>query len=108
MVKQQGITVQLPGAATAVKDLPVDPDATLTVAADGAFFWNREALPPDMIRSRLATLARQKPDARLIINGDKDARLGAALELLDAVRAAGLTRVNFQTQPAASSHSAPC
>ena len=55
-----------------------------------------------MIRTRLAALAQQQPDARLPINGDKDARLGAALELLDAVRAAGLTRVSFQTKPAAS------
>ena len=101
-VKQQGIPVQLPGAATAVKDLPADPDATLSVAADGAFFWSREPVSPDMIRTRLAALAQQQPDARLPINGDKDARLGAALELLDAVRAAGLTRVSFQTKPAAS------
>ncbi len=93
--------VQLPSAAAAVKDQPQEPDATLTVSADGTFFWNREALPMDAIRPRLISLAAAKPDARLTINGDADARLGAAIELLDATRAAGLTRIMFQTKPVA-------
>ena len=100
MVKQKGLEVLLPSAATSAV-LPAEPDVTLSIAADGSFFWNKEPLVAATVRPRLAALASQQPEARISINGDADARLGAAIELLDAARAAGLTRVSFQTKPLA-------
>ncbi len=104
MVKQQGLPVQLPSAATAVKEDPQETDVTITitVAADGTLFWNKDALTLTTMHPRLSTLAVQKPDARLVINGDADARLGDAIDILDAARTAGLKRVTFQTKPVAA------
>ena len=101
MVKQHGIPVQLPGAAATATVSPSEPDATLSIAADGSLFWNKEAAAVADIRARLTALAARSPEARVSINGDADARLGAAIELLDAARSAGLTRVSFQTKPIA-------
>lgn len=104
MVKQHGIPVQLPGAAATATALPPEPEATLSIAADGSLFWNKEPAAAVDIRTRLTALAARLPEARVSINGDADARLGAAIELLDAARAAGLTRVSFQTKPASVPH----
>ena len=99
MVKQRGLNVQLPSASTARPENAPEPDATLTVAADGTYYFNKEKLSLETIRERLRALAVQHPDARLSINGDADSRLEATINLLDASRAVGLTRVLFQTKP---------
>ncbi|HWB06080.1 MAG TPA: biopolymer transporter ExbD [Verrucomicrobiales bacterium] len=99
MVRQNGIAVQLPAASTATS--PPEPDVTLTVAAGGLLFWNKEAVTAPQMRSRLAALSASQPEARISVNGDEDARLGAAIDVLDAARAAGLARVSFQTRPLA-------
>lgn len=99
MVKQRGISVQLPAAASGQPEAAKTPEATLTIAADGSYFLNREPLSLPVIRERLRALAVAQPEARLSIQGDADSRLEATIALLDASRTAGLTRVIFQTKP---------
>ncbi|MEZ5326926.1 MAG: biopolymer transporter ExbD [Verrucomicrobiales bacterium] len=101
MVKQRGISVELPAAQTASSESFSDEDVTITLAADGLVYWNKTEMRSGDIPQRLRELHRNSPDARLAINGDADARLGLALEVLDAARAADLRRIQFQTKPVA-------
>ncbi len=99
MVKQRGINVQLPAAASGKSEAQAEPDATLTISADGTYHFNQEQLSLPAIHEKLRGLAALNPEARLSIQGDADSRLEATISLLDASRTAGLTRVMFQTKP---------
>lgn len=100
MVKQKGISVNLPQAKTASAEPGKDSDVTVTIAADGSLYWNKEPLDLAAVQERFKRMQQSQPDARVSLNGDADARLGTALSLLDAARLAGLTHVQFQTRPA--------
>ena len=54
---------------------------------------NEEEIP-DLIASRAAN-----PNLRIIISGDKDARHGDVIHVLDMVRLAGIDKVAFEIQP---------
>ena len=100
MVKQKGIGVNLPQAKTGSMEPGKEADVTVTIAADGSLFWNKEPLLLAAIQERFSQLQQSQPEARISLNGDAEARLGTALGLLDAARVAGLTHVQFQTRPA--------
>ena len=101
MVKQRGLNVQLPPAATGTTEAGPEPEATLSITADGSYFLNHEPLGLAAIQDYLKALAARQPEARISIQGDADSRLEATIALLDASRIAGLTRVSFQTKPLA-------
>jgi biopolymer transport protein ExbD len=101
MVKQRGLSVNLPAASTASAEQLGNEDVTLTVKPGGMLFWNKEPTDLTDIQGRLARHHAEFPEAKLSINGDAEARLGDALALLDLARQTGVTKVQFQTRPVA-------
>ena len=97
MVKNQGIPVRLPSAATALPQDRKDA-ATISVSAAGQVYLDKEELSLEALSARLATLRDANAELRIFINGDEDARLGLAIEVLDATRKLGITKVAFETK----------
>jgi len=97
MVKNQGIRVNLPSAATGA---PREREAavTITVTKSGDIYLNQVKLAPDLLPQRLKQLKAENPDMRVFINGDKEAYFGNAIQILDEVRSAGITKVAIQTK----------
>ncbi|MFO0795618.1 MAG: biopolymer transporter ExbD [Candidatus Brocadiaceae bacterium] len=99
MVRNQGISVNLPTAATGTtQDREVS--ATITVTRLGDIYLNQEKLTSDLLPQRLKQLKAENPDVRIFINGDKEAYFGNAIQVLDDVRSSGITKVAIQTKPA--------
>ncbi|WKZ20358.1 MAG: biopolymer transporter ExbD [Candidatus Jettenia sp. CY-1] len=97
MVKNQGISVNLPSAATGTpqeREMAV----TITVAKSGDIYLNQEKLAPGVLSRRLKQLKTENPDMRVFINGDKEAYFGNAVQILDEVRSSGITKVAIQTK----------
>ncbi|MBE7446344.1 MAG: biopolymer transporter ExbD [Planctomycetia bacterium] len=97
MVKNQGIRVDLPSAATGApqeREIAV----TITVTKSGDIYLNKEKLAPDLLPQHLKQLKAENPDIRVFMNGDKEAYFGDAIQILDEVRAAGITKVAIQTK----------
>src|SRR3989338_431669 len=98
MTMQQGLIVDLPAAETAVS-APEEDTVTISVTADGALSLDQEpaTLPhlPAMLRQRRERLR----DPLVAINADRATVHGTIMAVLDAVRAAGLTRVSLQAVP---------
>ena len=98
MTMQQGLIVDLPTADTAVA-LPQEDTLTISVAADGMLHLDQDpaSLPnlPAMLRQRQDRLH----DPLVAINADRATIHGTVMAVLDAVRAAGLTRVSLQAVP---------
>lgn len=97
MVKNQGISVNLPSAATGTpqeREIAV----TITIAKSGDIYLNQEKLAPGLLPQRLKQLQTENPDMRVFINGDKETYFGNAVQILDEVRSSGITKVAIQTK----------
>lgn len=69
----------------------------VTVTADNQLFIGQRQFQPDELRETLKALALQFGDEPVVIRGDKLSELGAAVQVLDMARAAGLTNVSIAT-----------
>jgi biopolymer transport protein ExbD len=98
MVKNQGIPVSLPGAATGSAQDRKDA-ATVSVSATGQLYLDKDEVTLDALVARLTQIRSANAELRVFINGDEDARLGLAIEVLDAARKIGITKVAFETRP---------
>ena len=97
MVQNQGIPVRLPAAATSQPEERKDA-ATVSVSATGQLYLDKDEITLDALTARLAQLKAATAELRVFINGDEDARLGLAIEVLDAVRKLGIAKVAFETR----------
>lgn len=96
MIKNQGLSVHLPVAASGV---PQDRNSvvTVTVSETGDYAWDKQSINPDELPVRLAELKASQPEAKLIINGDNRVQLQRVIAVLDAAQEAGLAKVVIQT-----------
>lgn len=97
MVKNQGISVNLPSAATGASQ-ERETAVTITITKSGDIYLNHEKLAPGILPQRLKQLKTGNPDTRIFINGDKEACFGNAIQILDEVRSSGITKVAIQTK----------
>jgi len=97
MVKNSGIKVNLPAAATSAPQEHND-RTTISVTKDGDLYFNKEQMPLDQLPARLQQLKSEQPDPKVFINGDEKAYFGAAVEVLDDLRKAGITKVAIDTK----------
>lgn len=97
MVKNNGIKVNLPAAATSA---PQDKNdrTTITVTKDGNLFFNQEPMQLPDLPARLQQLKTQQSEPKVFINGDEKAFFGNAVEVLDDLRKAGITKVAIDTK----------
>lgn len=97
MSRQQTVKVQLPVAAGGAREVESDP-IHLAVDAAGGVHWGERKLSFRELGAELAARHAERPAAAVSISGDKEARHGAMVELLEAVRRAGFQKVAFQVQ----------
>src|SRR3989338_8184867 len=97
MVKNQGIAVHLPSAVTAAsQDRSLY--KTITVMETGDIYLDEKRMSLSAVMERLRILKSSDPEIRIFINGDERAPFGAAIRVLDEIRAAGITKVSIQTK----------
>jgi biopolymer transport protein ExbD len=100
MVKNRGIHVNLPSAATGTPQEPGE-FATISIDAAGGLFFNKQAVTAAQLGEDLKQLVATDADPRVFINGDAKADFGAAIAVLDEVRSLGISKVAIETQPKA-------
>ncbi len=99
MIKNEGIPVSLPSAATASAD-PRDGSVTITFTEADALFLDQEKMTLEGLRQRLVVLKTENPQLKVFINGDERADFGKGIEILDEVRKLGIQKVMIQTKAA--------
>ena len=97
MIKNQGISVNLPVAATSGEQERKDYSA-ITVTAAGEYFFNKEAVTFEQVIERLKAVKSAETDPRVFINGDEKAEFGKAIAVLDEVRKLGISKVAIETK----------
>lgn len=98
MVKNRGIAVNLPAAASAASQERSE-FATISINAGGDLFFNKARVDELQLEAALRQLLAQNTDPRVFINGDTKAEFGKAIAVLDTVRKLGITKVAIETQP---------
>jgi biopolymer transport protein ExbD len=96
LIQNHGIPVHLPAASSALPQQRQE-ETDLTLTENNNLFWNKEEISFDALPARLESLKQAQSDPRIFINGDEKANFGKAVEVLDAVRNAGITSVAIET-----------
>ncbi|HDR9881378.1 TPA: biopolymer transporter ExbD [Burkholderia cenocepacia] len=101
--------VTLPVITHAVKiDLPVasstpnekkSAHVTVSISAAGALSWDSQPLDQRALRGKLAEAAAQQPQPELELYADRGVHYEAVADTLSAMQRAGLTKIDFVTQP---------
>jgi len=97
MVKNRGIPVSLPAAASASPQEREDYLA-LTITERGELFFNKERIDPAQLPARLQEFKANRTDPKVFINGDERAMFGQAVSVLDEVRKLGIAKVAIETK----------
>ena len=95
MVHAMTVKVNLPTATTASPDSMKDV-ITISIDRDGNAFLDKKPIADNELRRELAG----KTSSRVIISGDRDARHGDVIHILDLVRSAGIDKVGFDVSGA--------
>ncbi len=97
MVKNSGIPVDLPAAASSAPRQEKS-FTTLTVNERGEVFFDKQPVTMAALPGRLAALKASTREPLVLINADERADFGGAVAVLDAVRKAGIRKVSIQTE----------
>jgi len=92
MIAGTGIDMELPGSAT-TQDLKTS-TITVGVTKGGATVVEGKTLAPDLLKERLIALKKAQP-VEVVLAGDKDVSLQTLIQVMDTVRAAGITTVGI-------------
>jgi len=95
MTRLHRVPLELPAASTAVADSR-QPTVQLAIDRHGVFTWDGEVVSAGEITARLRAMA--KDDPRVLIAADGEAVHRKVLAVLDAVRAAGVDKVSFESR----------
>jgi biopolymer transport protein ExbD len=98
MIKNHGIPVALPGAVSGVAQ-PEGEARVVSMTEGGQLYLDQQPVTDEELGARLAAAKAQDPEVRVFIHGDERAQFGWAVEVLDRVRRAGVTKVSIRTAP---------
>ena len=98
MVKNRGISVNLPEASTGTRQGQKNEYTSITVTKSGEIFFNKTKVDLAQLKKNLQQLKSSQPDPVILLNGDDQAALGKAVEVLDEARKLGIKRVAIQTK----------
>jgi biopolymer transport protein ExbD len=98
MVNLKSVKVNLPTATAATVE---NKKGIVDISVDkaGAVFLDKRPVGENELVSGLSVAQRADPNLRVFISGDRDARHGQVIHVLDLVRRAGIDKVAFEIRP---------
>ena len=98
MVKNKGVSVNLPAAATGSTQVKGNQYTSITVTESGQIYFNKQKVSISELRASLKELKSKESDPTVLLNGDDAASLGKAVSILDEARKAGIKKVAIATK----------
>ena len=98
MIKNKGISVNLPTAETGQKETRKNNYASLSVSKDGEYFLDKTKIDIEDLSAKLLELKASDAGFKVFINGDKDANVSSLVGALDIVRKSGISKVALETK----------
>ena len=106
MVHRSTVPVNLPTSTTSAPSTERDL-VSITVDAGGTAYLDNRAIGTSELAANLATLFAANPELRVAISGDREARHGDIIRVLDVVRSTGIQRVAFELRDPAAAAPTP-
>ena len=97
-VMKHAVSVDLPSAVNQ-PELIKPETVRLSVDAEGAYFWNGDAVADADLEKNLRAEAAKDPQPDLHINGDKAVRYERVAQAMAAAQRAGVRKIGFVTEP---------
>jgi len=97
-ILQQGVSIDLPKVAAG----PLageEEQLVVNVAKGGQVYLNDTALTAEQLREKLRVIVAARPDRQLYVRADQSVPYGQVMQVMGAVRDAGLVRVGLVTEP---------
>ncbi len=86
-IYQSSVKVQLPKAS---KSEESSRDIMININAQGEVFLDDTKLDLETLKHKLTARVKNKPDASVIINGDKNVRYDAVIQVMDVLNQSGV------------------
>jgi biopolymer transport protein ExbD len=93
-----GLKTALPHSSTSQKVVTRQQPMVVTVGAAGQLALNGEAISADALTQRVHALHQQDPEQRVVINADHTVPWQSVVDVMDALRKAGVEGMTFATQ----------
>jgi biopolymer transport protein TolR len=97
-ILQQGVSVDLP-EVTAAPLVGSDEQLVVIVTRDGKVQLNDTVMKIEELNRKLSALMHVKPDRQVYLRADKNVPYGKVVEVMAAVRTAGVRKLGMVTEP---------
>jgi biopolymer transport protein ExbD len=98
MVNLKSVKVNLPTATSASTE-PKKDYLDISVDKSGGVFLDKVPMGSNELETKLTASLQANPNLRVFISGDRDARHGDVIHVLDLVHTAGVDKVAFEINP---------
>ena len=95
---EQGIDVTLPTAEP--RKIDVSNVVTIAISSNERIYFENQRVTLEDLRERLENIHASDADAAVLIKADEEIQYGRVVEVLDAARGAGISRLAMATKPA--------
>ncbi|MFT5441734.1 MAG: biopolymer transport protein ExbD [Myxococcota bacterium] len=92
-VKESGIDISRPAAATAVKK--ERGNILVAITGKNTIWIDRRQVDPRALRANIERLRAENPQGAVVIQADKESKNALLVEVMDAARLAGVTNVSI-------------
>lgn len=98
---QQGLDIDLPVASSGEPQPSEENEIVLTVKRDGLIYLNQTAYALDALREMLRAIYANRTRKDLYLRADASVPYGVVVQVMDAVKQAGIVKLGMITQPLA-------
>ena len=95
-VKEAGIDVNRPDAATAVKK--ENANILIAISANNAVWIDKRMIDIRAVRPNIERLHAENPQGSVVIQADKESKTNTLIQVMDAARQAGVYNVSIAAQ----------
>ena len=95
------IKIELPVADNQASKITPE-TITLSVNENGKVYWNKKAITSEVLQQQLQTASQQKPQPEIHLRGDRRVEYEHMIQVMTAVRHAGIQKLGFITTPVAN------
>lgn len=95
---QHQVEVNLPEVTNEPRT-PSEEQYVLTVTKEGSVFLNSQAYTLEALRPQLEMLSQAQPGQEMFLRADAEVPYGRVVQVMDAVKKAGILRLGMITQP---------
>jgi biopolymer transport protein TolR len=87
-IYQSSMMVELPQASMPEEKAQ---DIIITINAEGNIYLDNEKVDLDTLQKRVTSMVVNEPDLSIIVNGDKNVRYNAVIQVMDVLKQSGVS-----------------